>query len=750
MAVIKKGFNISHVNVRSLTQNLKETYAVMAGFDVICISESWLHDKIVNSMTTLNGYKSYRQDRQGNGEVKHRGGGGLMVYVKENIFGFSNIIPQFCNISVNLEQLWFEICKPNFKRQVICAIYRPPSGCIPKFIEELSINIDKLEQSVGFELTIIGDFNINYRKTASPEYKALKELERTYQLRQYITNPTRVTNKVKSTIDLILSNMSKVNASGVIPHLIADHFPIYIVKKKDRNDKRFVHSFGRSYKHYNKEMFQNLIQTNMKWRSFWNKTNDPNILWDLMLLIIVDAINVLCPIKRMRMRTNVPGWINRECIEAISTKRDLLDDALRTGLEEDWNCFKKQKIAVRKILTKSKQHVIVTALDENKKDPRRFWRVLNVDLGLSNKKGGNNQNFSRIKDVNGVTIEGESACIYMSEYYAMNGERLAKKFNNPWDEQIFYCKRPPNCFNLKFIPLDIVEKLVKKIDTSKSSGIPDINSQALKDAFAVLIPELTHLFNESLETGIFPDAWSIGYISPIPKDGDPLDAGNWRPISILPLPSKLLEQAVHYQVTIFLENNHILDRRQHGFRSDYSTSTAIFKLVKDLFDNHDIGQSTSCIFVDYKKAFETLDHDILCKKLDMYNFSKKSVKWFRSYLSNRRHIVRTNENMSKPSQVKYGVPQGSTLGPLLFMLYVNDLLIYMGSAETRGILMYADDTVLYVTDPNPRDSVLGCQILLSRLVDWCKINKLTINIIFQKRSTCLFQETKRIKTWPKI
>ena len=104
--------------------------------------------------------------------------------------------------------------------------------------------------------------------------------------------------------------MSKVSESGVLSHMIADHFPIYIVKKKERNDKQFVYSFGRSYKNYNKENFQNLIETNIKWRSFWNKTNDPNISWDLMLLIILEAINILCPIKRMRLRTNVPGWIN--------------------------------------------------------------------------------------------------------------------------------------------------------------------------------------------------------------------------------------------------------------------------------------------------------------------------------------------------------------------------------------------------------------------------------------------------------
>ena len=243
MAILKKGFSISHVNVRSLVRNLKETYLVMSGFDVIGISETWLHQNIANSSLVFNGYKSYRQDRHGNCHVKQRGGG-IMVYITDALFGYSNSLPLMSTVTPHLEQFWFEICKPNFKRQIICVVYRPPSGSIQNFVEELSNNIDKLEGSIGFELTIMGDFNINYKTTTSSDYKALKELEHTYQLKQFITKPTRVTNKVKSTIDLILSNMNKVSEAGVLPDMIADHFPIYIVKKKERNDKQFVYTFG--------------------------------------------------------------------------------------------------------------------------------------------------------------------------------------------------------------------------------------------------------------------------------------------------------------------------------------------------------------------------------------------------------------------------------------------------------------------------------------------------------------------------
>ena len=523
--------------------------------------------------------------------------------------------------------------------------------------------------------------------------------------------------------------MSLVSESGVLDGcMIADHLPVFIVKKKPRNDKKFTYTYGRSYKNYNKDIFQDLIMTNMRWRSFWNKTNDPDMLWDIMFSIVVEAADHLCPLIRMKIRSNVPGWITKEIIDVIARKRELLKIATKNELKVDWDAYKESRNQVRKMLVKARQAVIVSSLNENRNDPRRFWKILNVDLGLSEKRSKNNQSFCRIKNEEGKILDGEQACIFMSEYYASNGVKLASKFTNCWDEKCSKIIKPNEAFIFKFIPMTVVEKHIKNIEVCKSSGLPDISSQLLKDAFLVLVPELTHLFNESLSTGVFPQSWCTGRITPIPKDGDLLSAGNWRPISLLPLPSKLLEKIVHYQISVFLEENRVLDPRQHGFRSSFSTSTAIFALTKYLFQNYNEGNSTSCVLVDYSKAFETLDHDILCTKLGKYNFSNIAVSWFKSYLMNRQHIVQTNTIQSLPCSVPCGVPQGSTLGPLLFILYVNDLLSSLKTSENGNVLMYADDTVLYSANIDPTECMKNTQMLVDKLAVWCSFNRLTINI----------------------
>ena len=204
---------------------------------------------------------------------------------------------------------------------------------------------------------------------------------------------------------------------------------------------------------------------------------------------------------------------------------------------------------------------------------------------------------------------------------------------------------------------------------------------------------------------------------PIQKEGDPMDPGNRRPINILPLPSKLLEKAVHYRIISHIDVNDNLSPNQHRFRKGKSTSTAILELTRILTDNYNRGQHTSCVFVDYKKAFERLDHNVLLQKL--------LTSWVRSYLGYRRHTVKHSNICSTEVRVKYGVLQGSVLGPLCFIMYVYDLITHI-SQEAR-IIMYADDTALVTEDNNPADAVNKMQEILSHAAVWCRENKLTIN-----------------------
>ena len=287
--------------------------------------------------------------------------------------------------------------------------------------------------------------------------------------------------------------------------------------------------------------------------------------------------------------------------------------------------------------------------------------------------------------------------------------------------------------NIEFRFVTLIEKDVKKfvtdIDVNKSSSITHLNSRVLKDAFLYLLPQLTHLFNCSLGTNIFPTEWKYGKVVPIPKTKQKRYVTNWRPICLLSLPGKILEKLVHRQLYCFLSQNRILSKLQHGFSSGKSTSTALQDFMLYGASNINNHRYCSTHFIDLSKAFDSLNHTILLEKLQKYGLKNHSGLWFESYLQGRKQQTLFNGIESDLSCISQGVPQGSTLGPLLYMVYVNNCFeIITDDAEMSTILMYADDTVLISSGENYKSAMDENQSLFERYINWTSRNGLQINV----------------------
>ena len=210
----------------------------------------------------------------------------------------------------------------------------------------------------------------------------------------------------------------------------------------------------------------------------------------------------------------------------------------------------------------------------------------------------------------------------------------------------------------------------RDINTLKSSGIDEIASKLCKDAFLVLQDHITHLFNCSLRKGIFPNDWKTAKVIPLFKGGDKESVNNYRPVSLLPLPGKILEKIVHIKISKFLEENKFLSPDQGGFRKGFSTTSTIVDLTDDLFTCINKGETTLGTFIDLKKAFDTVNTEILFNKLNEAGIRGNTLKWCKSYLTGRSQKTLVNGILSPSLPIICGVPQGSVLGPLLFLLYV--------------------------------------------------------------------------------
>ena len=325
----------------------------------------------------------------------------------------------------------------------------------------------------------------------------------------------------------------------------------------------------------------------------------------------------------------------------------------------------------------------------------------------------------------GHVLQNLEAAEYMNEYYTEAGKNLSKDNKMVW-ERTDSLKCAGSSFKFDFVQEVWIEKLVKDIKVTKSCAMENLSSRILKDAFSILTLELTYLYNTCIDKAIFPTRWSIGKISPIPKtNSSSTKVKDWRPITQIPLPGKLLERVLHDQIYNYFDENKLLYNNQYGFRKERSTSKAIFEVLKTLYHNWNDKVLTGCIFVDFSKAFETIEHNILIDKLKCYGFENQSLKLMHHYVSTRTQVTTVKNHTSSSRGVECGTAQGSILGPLLYIIYVNDVLNVLG--DENDVYLYADDMLILSKNINPERMMLNLQNKMDKIYKWCMLNKLTIN-----------------------
>ena len=300
-----------------------------------------------------------------------------------------------------------------------------------------------------------------------------------------------------------------------------------------------------------------------------------------------------------------------------------------------------------------------------------------------------------------------------------------KEKPNPLLSGEYQINKEGKTFRFGVISEQNIGDAIGKINTANSFGHDNISSYFLKLALPFTSGSLEHLFNIAIETSTFPDSWKIARVTPIFKEGDKCERSNYRPISVLPVIARLFEKLVFDQLYWYFDENGFLSLDHSGFRALHSTVTSLPKCTDNWYSGLDTGQMTGLIFIDLKKAFDTVDHEILCKKLYLYGVQNRELAWFKSFLSNRKQFARVNGAGSKIEEIDIGVPQGSCLGPLLFLVYINDLPIAIKNSKTS---MYADDASIYRCSKDMPQLNKEINKDLEKLDEWLIGNKLSLNV----------------------
>ena len=733
-------FTVAHFNIHSVPSKFDDFVELLEVLDqknlspeVILLCETFLSEKN-HSRYNFQNYTMINAFR------KNKKRGGVSILVK---LGISFI--ERSDISLfdegTFESIFIEIPQKKRPNIIIGEVYRVPGTNEQDFIGKYGNIITKVKAEKK-SLIIGTDQNLDFLKINNhTNTMNFFDLNLTNSLLPTIYRPTRITQNTATLIDNIYigSNLFQNVKSFIVKSDISDHYLcLSCINGSLLSNKTQTISTRKITDEVLRKM--NASLRNRDWTLLENM--NVNESSEFLINEIKFVMDFYAPERvtnyNFHKKLNQPWFTqglkksSQKCLKMFNKVAGKPKDS------QEFQSYKNYRNVYNKIRRKAKVAYYDGLIQEHRKNTKKVWEILNTLTG----KSKNKQALPDEITVNGVSVNDIKVISNaFAEHYSKIGKSLSDKIKESGniDDPMSYMKNRIhyNCF---FYPvsMDEIDKIVNSLPSKNSSGYDQISNKILKKINPGIVKALHIIFNKSLQQGTFPSNMKTAIVSPLYKGKSKSEIINYRPVSLLPTISKILEKIVHRRITKFLAKHKVFYEGQYGFRKNRSTADAILDLTGNILENINRGFYTMCLFLDMSKAFDSLDHETVLKKLEFYGIRGVPLSWFRSYLLDRKIKVKFKRHISDPYEMTYGTPQGSVLGPLIYIILANDLTKCLKFCS--GIT-FADDTTVYTSGNNLKFLYKKVNSDLENLSKWFRSNSLTLNI--EKTKFMIFRSRKK-------